>query len=64
MFGGGVYFADKTTKSARYAGTCRKGDAGQLILCRVALGNPLLKCDRSHRTLRPARSARAPARRA
>ena len=42
MFGGGVYFADRTTKSARYSGTQRPGQSGQLLLCRVTLGNPLL----------------------
>ena len=44
MWGGGVYFADKSTKSARYCGTASKvGDSGQLLLCRVALGRQLAK---------------------
>ena len=43
MFGGGVYFADKSTKSLRYAGASRPGDSGKLLLCRVALGRPMLK---------------------
>merc|ERR1712039_455709 len=40
MFGAGVYFADKSTKSVRY---CSSTKHGQLILCRVALGNQMLK---------------------
>ena len=43
MFGGGVYFADMSTKSIRYAGASRKGDSGQLLLCRVSLGRTMLK---------------------
>ena len=43
MFGGGVYFADKSTKSVRYAGASRPGDKGVLLLCRVSLGRPMLK---------------------
>ena len=43
MFGGGVYFADKSTKSVRYAGAARPGDSGTLLLCRVSLGRPMLK---------------------
>ena len=43
MFGAGVYFADKSTKSLRYAGACKPGDTGTLFLCRVSLGRPMLK---------------------
>ena len=43
MFGGGVYFADKSSKSVRYAGASKKGDSGTLLLCRVSLGRPMLK---------------------
>ena len=43
MFGGGVYFADKSTKSLRYAGASRAGDSGTLLLCRVSLGHPMFK---------------------
>jgi hypothetical protein len=43
MFGGGVYFADKSTKSVRYAGASKRGDTGQLILCRVSLGRQMRK---------------------
>ena len=43
MFGGGVYFADKSTKSVRYAGASNKGEEGVLILSRVSLGRPMLK---------------------
>ena len=43
MFGGGVYFADKTTKSVRYSGAHKPGDTGTLLLCRVSLGRPMLK---------------------
>ena len=43
MFGGGVYFADKSTKSLRYSGAAKPGDAGVLLLSRVALGRPMLK---------------------
>ena len=43
MFGGGVYFADKSSKSVRYAGAAKKGDSGTLLLCRVSLGRPMLK---------------------
>eukprot|EP00415_Alexandrium_ostenfeldii_P000051 UN0051 len=39
MFGAGVYFADKSTKSVRYCGNTKKG---QLMLCRVSLGRPML----------------------
>ena len=39
LFGGGVYFADKTTKSVRYAlNKPGIGSRGKLMLCRVALG--------------------------
>ena len=43
MFGGGVYFADRSTKSVRYAGASRPGDKGTLLLCRVSLGHPMYK---------------------
>jgi hypothetical protein len=43
QFGGGVYFADKSTKSVRYAGCAKPGDTGTLLLCRVSLGRPMLK---------------------
>lgn len=43
MFGGGVYFADKSTKSLRYSGASKPGDKGVLLLSRVALGRPMLK---------------------
>ena len=43
MFGGGVYFADRSTKSIRYAGAAKRGDRGQLILCRVSLGRSMRK---------------------
>lgn len=43
MFGGGVYFADRSTKSLRYAGASKPGDTGTLLLCRVSLGRPMLK---------------------
>ncbi len=39
MFGGGVYFAENSTKSCRYAGLNRRGDMGMLLLCSVALGD-------------------------
>ena len=39
LFGGGVYFAENSSKSVRYAGACRPGDSGALILCTVALGD-------------------------
>ena len=38
MFGGGVYFAENSTKSCRYANMQQKGDTGSLLLCSVALG--------------------------
>ena len=43
LFGGGVYFADKSTKSVRYAGAQSPGDSGRLFLCRVSLGRQLRK---------------------
>ena len=43
MFGAGVYFADRSTKSLRYAGASKPGDCGTLLLCRVSLGRPMLK---------------------
>jgi hypothetical protein len=42
MFGAGAYFAEQSTKSVRYAGAKRPGDAGQMLLCRVALGNQMV----------------------
>ena len=38
MIGGGVYFASKSTKSARYSGCSRPGHSGSMFLCRVSLG--------------------------
>ena len=43
MFGGGVYYADKSTKSVRYAGAHTVGDKGELFLCRASLGHPMVK---------------------
>ena len=43
MFGGGVYFADKSTKSVRYTSATTKGQRGQMLLCRVSLGRQLVK---------------------
>ncbi|KAL7530660.1 hypothetical protein ACHAWF_003465 [Thalassiosira exigua] len=43
LFGGGVYFADKSTKSVRYTGAYNRGDTGQLMLCRVSLGRQMVK---------------------
>ena len=43
MFGGGVYFADKSTKSVRYTSATTKGKRGQMLLCRVSLGRQLVK---------------------
>ena len=43
MFGGGVYYANRTTKSVRYTGATKPGDTGTLLLCRVALGRPMVK---------------------
>ena len=43
LFGGGVYFADRSTKSVRYAGCQQPGDRGKLLLCRVALGRQMVQ---------------------
>ena len=43
MFGGGVYFANQSTKSLRYAGAAKAGDSGTLLLCRVSLGRQFVK---------------------
>lgn len=39
MFGKGVYFADRVTKSANYCATSRDNPTGLLLLCDVALGD-------------------------
>ena len=39
MFGKGVYFADKASKSANYCKTTKDENTGLLLLCDVALGN-------------------------
>ena len=43
MFGGGVYFADLSTKSVRYSGAQFRQDSGKLMLCRVSLGRQMVK---------------------
>lgn len=53
MFGGGVYFADRSTKSVRYTGASTKGDRGRLLLCRVALGRQMVKYAPSPNIRRP-----------
>ena len=53
MIGGGVYFASKSTKSARYSQCCKPGDSGSMFLCRVSLGKEKV-------ALMPYRSIRRP----
>lgn len=53
LFGGGVYFADLSTKSVRYTGSSQKGNCGQLLLCRVALGRQMKVYFSSLYTRRP-----------
>ena len=48
MFGAGVYFADKSTKSVRYA-----GQSGVLLLSRVSLGNQMIRRFPQHQLRRP-----------
>merc|ERR1719491_1314859 len=50
MFGGGVYFADEPLKSVRY---CANQNEGELMLCRVALGRPVLQRVSNHNLRRP-----------
>ena len=53
MIGGGVYFASKSTKSARYSQCCKPRDSGSMFLCRVSLGKEKV-------ALMPYRSIRRP----
>lgn len=39
MFGKGIYFADRVTKSVQYTDCRRSGRTGTLLLCEVAVGN-------------------------
>lgn len=41
MFGKGIYFADMVTKSANYCATTRSSNTGLMLLCEVALGDPM-----------------------
>lgn len=41
MFGKGIYFADMVTKSANYCATTRSANTGLMLLCEVALGDPM-----------------------
>lgn len=41
MFGKGIYFADMVSKSANYCATSRSNNTGLMLLCEVALGDPL-----------------------
>ena len=43
MFGKGVYFADSVSKSAQYCCHTTSHNEGLVMLCEVALGDPLLK---------------------
>lgn len=38
MFGKGIYFADRVSKSANYCMTSKKNPTGLMLLCEVALG--------------------------
>ncbi|CAL8135941.1 unnamed protein product [Orchesella dallaii] len=38
MFGTGIYFADRASKSANYCGDTKRGAVGYLLLCDVAIG--------------------------
>eukprot|EP00831_Metopus_contortus_P079642 TRINITY_DN796_c0_g1_i8.p1 TRINITY_DN796_c0_g1~~TRINITY_DN796_c0_g1_i8.p1 ORF type:complete len:339 (+),score=47.67 TRINITY_DN796_c0_g1_i8:140-1156(+) len=40
MFGKGIYFADVVCKSAEYCHAKNSDNAGLLLLCKVAIGNP------------------------
>lgn len=41
MFGKGIYFADMVSKSANYCATSRTNNTGLMLLCEVALGDPM-----------------------
>lgn len=41
MFGKGIYFADMVSKSANYCSTSRTNNTGLMLLCEVALGDPM-----------------------
>ena len=45
MFGKGVYFADSVSKSAQYCCHSTSHNEGLVMLCEVALGDPLLKIE-------------------
>jgi len=51
MYGPGVYFADRMSKSAQYCDSQmspQAGSKGYLFICDVALGKKVYKCRRAH----------------
>lgn len=61
MFGKGVYFADRSSKSANYCYTSRTNNTGLLVLCEVSLGtcHELINCDyEAHRLPRDRHSVK------